>query len=93
MIKLVEIGNLFCPVIECDACGELITNIGMGAVRWDWRGDYTDPGPVEFLHKRTCLPPIAGRDHRPWRELREFLDQLRNNVESDPRTQESSLTR
>lgn len=81
MIKLTLIEGLFCPIVECDRCGDPITNIGMGAVVWDWNEDHTATSPLEYRHKGPCFPMS---ERRPWRELREFLDQLRANAESHP---------
>lgn len=84
MIRMIDLSGKLCPVIECDRCGELITNMRMGAVvfvnGFDVAPIYS--GPIEFRHKRTCFPMS---EREPWRELSEFLAQLVNNAWSDPR--------
>lgn len=81
MIKILHFGGQLCPVIECDRCSELITHVGLGAVVTGQRLGESG-GPIEFRHKGQCFPMT---ERRPWTELSVFLDQLRRNVESDPR--------
>lgn len=81
MIKLLDLNGLLCPIVECDRCRQPIVDASRGAVVWTW--ETLGPDGLEFRHKGPCFPMS---ERRPWRELREFMDQLRNNVESDPRT-------
>lgn len=52
----------YCPVIECDYCGEAIDDPKDGNYEFDWGG-----GIPKFSHK-CCTPP---RPNRPalWEEL------------------------
>ncbi len=82
MIKVEYIDGLSCPVAECDRCGGLITNVGLGAVVYLERPVEGARREIEFRHKGPCLPHD---ERRPWAELRTFLAQLSCNVRSDPR--------
>jgi hypothetical protein len=81
-----NVGELYCPVIECDRCGDIITDPGMAVICFpDAAGSLltreNTRGRFEFRHKRTCFL----RDERyPWDSLTNWLAQLNNNVTSDP---------
>jgi hypothetical protein len=56
-IRIIEEGKYCKPVIACDHCGQLITDVRDGNYQWrfDSRGDF--PGAaIYFTHKRCCHP-------------------------------------